>query len=141
LLPEIELKGEISDKTIGEQARLISRALRKIIPLLHFYRVLLLVTNQLREKVGVIFGNPEITPGGRALRFYTSLRIEVRRGENIIQDQHIIGHKIKVKVTKNKVAPPLQTAELSFYFKKGICTFSEIIELGLIKNVITRNGA
>jgi recombination protein RecA len=140
LLPEIELKGEISDKTIGEQARLTSRALRKIIPLLHKTQTLLIVTNQLREKVGIIFGNPEITPGGRALRFYASLRLEVRKGENIIHDQQLIGHKMKVKVTKNKLSIPFQVAELPFLFNQGFCKINELIELAINEGIITKNG-
>lgn len=141
LVPQIELDGDISDQSIGAQARLMSRALRRLAPIVAKSNCCLLFINQIREKIGVIFGNPEITTGGRALRFYSSMRLEVRRGEQILNNQDIVGHKIKIKVVKNKMAPPYKTVALDFYFDFGFSIINEIIDLAMNKNIISKNGS
>lgn len=140
LVPQVELDGEMSDQTIGAQARLMSRGLRRLNSTISKTNCIVIFINQIREKVGVIFGNPEITPGGRALRFYSSLRLELRRGEQIVKENQTIGHKIKIKIVKNKVAPPFQSVILDFYFEYGISRINEIIDLAVLKNIVSKSG-
>lgn len=141
LTPQVELDGAMSDQTIGAQARLMSKALRKLNSQIAKTNCLVFFINQLREKVGVIFGNPEITPGGRALRFYASLRIELRKNEQILHNGVLVGYKTKVKIVKNKMAAPFQITFLDIYFDRGICRLEELISLGLRANILQKNGA
>lgn len=141
LTPQVELDGEMSDQTIGAQARLMSKALRKLNSYIAKTNCLVFFINQIREKVGIIFGNPEITPGGRALRFYSSLRVELRRSEQILLNNQLVGYKTKVKIVKNKVATPFQMTVLDIYFDRGICKLEELISLGLKANILQKNGS
>jgi len=141
LSPETEIRNSFLEKTIGEQARLMSRVLRNIIPLLYTSRTTLILINQLREKIGNFFGNPEITPGGKALRFYASIRMEIRKIENIIEGNKIIGQKIRIKIIKNKLSNPYQSTEVKLIFGKGISVIDEIIDLALMKNIIIKKGS
>ncbi|WP_338975497.1 recombinase RecA [Spiroplasma endosymbiont of Monopis laevigella] len=140
LVPQIELDGDMNDQTIGAQARLMSKALRKISGNIAKTNCIVLFINQIREKVGIIYGNPEITPGGKELRFYSTIRLEVRKGEQLIKSNQIIGHKIKIKVVKNKVAPPFKTTSLDFCFEEGFSKISEIITIAVEKEVINKSG-
>lgn len=140
LVPKQELDGEMGAQHVGLQARMMSQALRKIGAIANQTQTTVIFINQLREKVGVFFGNPEITPGGRALKFYSSIRLEVRRKEIIkVQDQ-IVGTRIKAKVVKNKIAPPFREAELEIYYSQGINRQNEVFQVGLTKNLIKRSG-
>ncbi|WP_342277857.1 recombinase RecA [Spiroplasma endosymbiont of Nephrotoma flavescens] len=141
LTPQVELDGEMSDQTIGAQARLMSKALRKLNSYIAKTNCLVFFINQIREKVGIIFGNPEITPGGRALRFYSSLRVELKRSEQILLNNQLVGYKTKVKIVKNKVAAPFQMTVLDIYFDRGICKLEELILLGLKANILQKNGS
>lgn len=141
LVPQVELDGEMSDQTIGAQARLMSKALRKLAGLLNKSNTTIIFINQIREKVGVMFGNPETTPGGRALKFYSSLRLEVRRGEAITDGVSNIGHATKIKIVKNKVAPPFKIAVIDIMFGKGIDQLSEIVGIATDFGIIERAGA
>lgn len=140
LTPKVELEGDMSDQTIGLQARLMSKALRKLNGIISKTNTLIIFTNQLREKVGVIFGNPEITPGGRALKFYSSIRVEVRKGESVVDDGIIIGNKVKVKIVKNKVAAPFKIATITINYNKGIDQLGEIIDMAVKLDIITKSG-
>ncbi|WP_034942495.1 recombinase RecA [Williamsoniiplasma somnilux] len=140
LVPKAELDGEMSDQSIGLQARLMSKALRKLNGIISKTNTVVIFINQLREKVGVIFGSPEITPGGRALRFYSSVRIEVRKSEQILNNGENIGNKVKVKVVKNKVAPPFKTALITINYNQGIDRNGEIIDLAVLYNIIKKSG-
>ncbi|KAF5301849.1 hypothetical protein FQR65_LT19181 [Abscondita terminalis] len=141
LVPKTELEGEMGDQQIGMQARLMSKALRKLNGVISKTNTIVIFINQLREKVGVIFGNPETTPGGKALRFYSSLRLEVRKGETITENGDAIANKIKIKVVKNKVAPPFKTCQLTIIYNKGIDSEMEIIEMSSLYNIINKAGA
>ncbi|ATZ16433.1 recombination protein RecA [Entomoplasma freundtii] len=141
LTPKAELDGDMGDQTIGLQARLMSKALRKLNGIIAKTNTIVIFTNQLREKVGVIFGNPEVTPGGRALRFYSSIRLEVRKGETITENTDIIGNRVKVKVTKNKVAPPFKTALIAIKYNEGIDKLGEILDLALETNLLQKSGS
>ncbi|ASP28538.1 recombinase A [Spiroplasma corruscae] len=140
LVPKAELDGEMSDQQIGLQARLMSKALRKLNGIISKTNTIVIFINQLREKVGVIFGSPEITTGGRALRFYSSVRIEVRKGEVISTNGEASANKIKVKIVKNKVAPPFKTCQIVINYNKGIDQELEIIEMATLYNVINKSG-
>lgn len=140
LVPQVELDGDMNDQTIGAQARLMSKALRKLSGNIAKTNCIVIFINQIREKVGIIYGNPEITPGGKALRFYSTIRLEVRKGEQLIKNNQIIGHKIKIKVVKNKVAPPFKTVTLDFCFEEGFSKISEIIAIAVEKKVINKAG-
>ena len=141
LVPQAELDGEMSDSNIGLQARLMSKAMRKLAGVMNRSNCTAIFINQLREKVGIMFGNPEVTPGGRALKFYSSIRVDVRKGEAIKNGTDIIGNKVNVKIVKNKVAPPFKTAALEIMYGEGISHVSELITLGVQYEIIQKSGA
>jgi len=141
LVPKLEVAGEMGELQIGLQARLMSQALRKLSGIVSKSKTVLIFLNQTRMKIGVMFGNPETTPGGLALKFYSSVRIELRRMAQIKQGEQIIGSRIKVKIVKNKVAAPFKTAELDIYYNEGISNTSETINLGAKLGVIKKSGA
>lgn len=141
LVPQAELDGEMSDATIGLQARLMSKAMRKLSGLLNRSHCTIIFINQLREKIGIMFGNPETTPGGRALKFYSSIRLEVRRGEAIKNGTEILGNRTNIKVVKNKVAPPFKTAQVDIMYGEGISRTGEIVDLGAELEIIDKSGA
>ncbi len=141
LVPQVELDGEMNDQTIGAQARMMSKALRKITADLNHNEVTMIFINQLREKVGVIYGNPEVTTGGRALRFYSSIRIEIRKADVIKKDNQIIGIKSRVKVVKNKVAPPFKTVEVDIHYGLGVSKLSELVDLAVSAEIIKKAGS
>ena len=141
LVPRAELEGEMGDFHIGAQARLMSQALRKLTATVHKTNTTCIFINQLREKVGVIFGSPEVTPGGRALKFYSSVRIDLRRSESIKIGEELIGNKVKVRVVKNKVAPPFKKAELEILYNEGISKEAELLDIGVEKNIVEKSGS
>ncbi len=141
LVPRAEIEGEMGEAHIGLQARLMSQALRKLVAAVGKSQTAVVFINQLREKVGVIFGSPEVTPGGRALKFYSSVRIDLRRGEAIKQGSDIIGTRVRAKVVKNKVAPPFRSAEFDLMFKNGISREGDIIDLGVSLDIVKKAGA
>src|SRR5512136_1037808 len=138
LVPQAEIEGEMGDTHVALQARLMSQALRKLAAAIGKSRTAVVFINQLREKVGIVFGNPEVTPGGRALKFYASVRIELRRSETIKQGDAIIGNRVKARVVKNKVAPPFRTAEFDILFDHGISTVGDLMDLGVEQGVVER---
>ena len=142
LVTKAELEGEIGDATVGAQARLMSAALRKLTALISKARTTCIFTNQIREKIGVMFGNPETTPGGRALKFYASVRIDIRRISAIKQtDGTVIGNRTKVKVVKNKVAPPFTEAEFDIMYNEGISNVGALLDLALEKIILEKRGS
>ena len=141
LVPQSELEGEMADQTVGAQARLMSKALRKITAILNHHECTVIFINQLREKVGVIYGNPETTAGGRALKFYSSVRIDIRRAEAIKDGPTIIGNTVNVKIVKNKVSPPFRNCKVDIIFGKGISQTGEILDVGVDLGILTRVGA
>lgn len=141
LVPQAEIDGEMGDAHVGLQARLMSQALRKLGGTINKTKTIAIFINQLREKVGIMFGNPETTPGGRALKFYSSIRLEVRRGEAIKIGDSIIGSKTNVKVVKNKVAPPFKTATVDIMYGEGVSHEGELIDLGANSSVLEKTGA
>ncbi|MFW5793970.1 MAG: recombinase RecA [Bacillota bacterium] len=141
LVPEAEIRGEMGDSHVGLQARLMSQAMRKLSGALSKSKCIALFINQIREKVGIMFGNPEVTPGGRALKFYSSIRMEIRRGQQIKEGTDAIGNKAKVKIVKNKVASPFKTTEVDIIFGRGISKTGEIIDLGAEMDIIEKSGA
>lgn len=141
LVPRAEIDGEMGDSHIGLQARLMSQGLRKLVGLIKKNNCIVIFINQLREKVGTMFGNPETTPGGRALKFYSSVRLDVRKIDSIKQGEGVVGNRTRVKVIKNKVAPPFKQAEFDIMYGKGIDRIGEIIDIGVKENIITKSGA
>lgn len=141
LVPEAELNGEMKDQTIGAQARLMSKALRKITGNLSKNKTTIIFLNQIREKVGIIFGNPEVTPGGRALKFYSSVRVDVRKISQIINNKEATGNSIRLKIVKNKLAAPFKSVETEIIYSLGINLIGEVIQLAIKNNIIERKGA
>ncbi len=141
LVPQAEIEGEMGDSHVGLQARLMSQAMRKISGILNKTKTTAIFINQLREKVGVMFGNPETTPGGRALKFYASIRLEVRRGEQIKQGDQVLGNKTNVKVVKNKVAPPFKSASVDIMYGEGVSREGEVVDLASEINLLDKSGA
>ncbi|MFA5839571.1 MAG: recombinase RecA [Candidatus Margulisiibacteriota bacterium] len=141
LVPKKEIEGEMGDSQVGLQARLMSQALRKLTACISKSKTVMIFINQLREKIGVMFGNPEVTPGGRALKFYSSVRLEVRASEKLKENDVIIGTRVKVKVVKNKVAPPFREAYFVLIHGKGIVSQAEILDQGVQLDVINKSGA
>ena len=141
LVPKAELEGDMGDTHVGLQARIMSQALRKLTAAISRSNTSVVFINQLREKVGVFFGNPEVTPGGRALKFYSSVRIDLRRIESIKHGTEIVGSRVRARVVKNKVAPPFRMAEFDIMFNEGISREGDLIDLGTEMGTLTKNGA
>ncbi|MEG0577917.1 MAG: recombinase RecA [Bacilli bacterium] len=141
LVPQAEIEGEMGDSHVGLQARLMSQALRKLSGVINKTNTIAIFINQLREKVGVMFGNPEITPGGRALKFYSSIRLDIRRSEQIKIGTDIIGNKTTIKVVKNKMAPPFKTCSIDIMYGEGVSTEGELVDLASNAGIIDKSGA
>lgn len=141
LVPRAEIEGEMGDSHVGLQARLMSQALRKLAGSINKSKCVAIFINQLREKVGIMFGNPETTPGGRALKFYSSVRIDVRRIDSIKQGEDILGNRTRAKITKNKVAPPFKNAEFDIMYNEGISRTGDVLDLGVKEELVQKSGA
>ena len=141
LTPKAEIEGEMGDNKVGLQARLMSQALRKLTATINKTQTTCIFINQLREKIGVMFGNPETTPGGNALKFYASVRLDIRKIGQIKDGDNVIGNQVRVKVIKNKVAPPFRKAEFDLMFNEGISKVGELIDLGVENGVLTKSGS
>lgn len=141
LVPQAELDGEMGDSQVGLQARLMSKAMRKLSGVMNRSECTAIFINQLREKVGIVYGNPETTPGGRALKFYSSVRLDIRRSEAIKNGSDIIGNKVNVKIVKNKVAPPFKTASIEIMYGEGISYIAELIDLCVDHDIVMKSGA
>ncbi len=141
LVPRAEIEGEMGDSLPGLQARLMSQALRKLTAAISKGQATVIFINQIRMKIGVMFGNPETTTGGNALKFYSSVRLDIRKIENLKNAQESVGNRVRVKLVKNKVAPPFKQAEFDIYFNEGISRLGELIDLGIEKKIVERSGA
>lgn len=141
LVPQVELDGEMADQQMGLQARLMSKALRKLSGVMNKTDCTIIFINQLREKIGIMFGNPETTTGGRALKFYSSVRVEIRRSEVIKNGTEIVGNKVNIKVVKNKVAPPFKSTQVDIIYGKGISRDGEVLDLAVDKDIVDKSGA
>ena len=141
LVPQAEIEGEMGDSHVGLQARLMSQALRKLSGIVNKTNTIVIFINQLREKVGIMFGNPEVTPGGRALKFYSSIRLEIRKGEQIKLGSDAIGNRTNIKVVKNKMAPPFKACSVDIVYGEGVSITGEIVDLGVESGVLDKSGA
>ena len=141
LVPKSEIEGEMGDANVGLHARMMSKAMRKLAGVISKTDTIAVFINQIREKVGIMFGNPETTTGGRALKFYASVRLEVRKGEPLKLGTEVVGNRVKIKVAKNKVAPPFRTAEFDLIYGEGFSRFGSIIDMGVAFDIVTRSGA
>lgn len=141
LVPRAEMEGDMGDTHVGLQARLMSQALRKLTASISRSHTVVIFINQLREKVGVMFGNPETTPGGRALKFYSSVRVDVRRIEGIKHGSEVLGNRVRARIVKNKVAPPFRVAEFDIMFNHGITKEGDLLDLGAAQNIVKKSGA
>ena len=141
LVPQAEIEGDMGDTHVGLQARLMSQALRKLTSSIHRSRTAVIFINQIREKVGVTYGSPEVTPGGRALKFYSSVRVDLRRGESIKQGAEVMGNRVRARIVKNKVAAPFRVAEFDIMFNQGISKMGDILEIGVDQGVVKKSGA
>jgi len=141
LVPQAEIEGDMGDAHMGLQARLMSQALRKLTSTIHRSKTAVIFINQLREKIGITYGSPEVTPGGRALKFYSSVRIDLRRVESIKQGAEVIGNRVRARVVKNKVASPFRVAEFDIMFNLGISKMGDLLELGAAQGILKKSGA
>ena len=141
LVPQAEIEGDMGDTHVGLQARLMSQALRKLTSTIHRSRTAVVFINQLREKIGISYGSPEVTPGGRALKFYSSVRIDLRRVEAIKQGAEIVGNRVRARIVKNKVAAPFRVAEFDIMFSKGISKMGGLLDLGVAQGIVKKSGA